>query len=272
MVSQTMKGKILMISLLGIFLTSSLALADTLVSSGNFYNMNIPLNESGNTFWDNPSLDGPDENVGYLLSLPAGAQDQSQVPSLQFLATYDRKSGTYNAVNDVYFSGTGQNQVVSLMYTLAASAPRNTLYAYNVADPTQRIMIVNGALQSGAGSISVSIPYAQWGLMVTGPGGTFYSQSKPASVPDSNDATSNFAFFQDANNPLNFIVGIETLPDGIYQEGLGDYNDMVIEIDTAPSSAAPVPPTLILLATGLLGLSCMGLSRRRRQNSKPSRS
>jgi hypothetical protein len=264
--SNTMKCKILMIPLLGILLSSSLALADTLVSSGNFYNMDIQLNESGNAFWDNPSLDGPDENVGYLLSLPAGAGaiDKSQVPSLQFLATYDSKSGTYNAVNDVYFNGSGQNQVVSLMYTLAASAPRNTLYAYNVADPTQRIMIVSGALQSGAGSVSVPIPYAQWGLMVTGPGGTFYSQSKPAGVPDSNDATSNFAFFQDANNPLNFIVGIETLPDGIYQEGLGDYNDMVIEIDTAPPSAAPVPPTLILLATGILGLGCMGLRQRRR--------
>jgi hypothetical protein len=256
-----MKGKILVIPLLGIFLTSSLALADTLVSSGIFYQMDVQLNESGNTFWDNPSLDGPDENVGYLLSLPAGANDNAQVSNLLFLATYDSNSGTYNAVNDVYFRGTGKNQVVSVMFALANSAPRNTLYAYNVADPSQMIVLVNGAAPTGAGSVTIPIPYAQWGLMVTGPGGTYYSQANPLGVPGSGDGTSNFAFFQDATNPLNFAVGIEALPDGIYMEGLGDFNDMVIEINTA---AVPVPPTAFLLITGLFGLGCLGLSQRRR--------
>jgi len=80
-----------------------------------------------------------------------------------------------------------------------------------------------------------------------GPGGNFSSGD-----------SSNFAFFRNANISGTWWFGVEDLPVGSGSDN--DYNDMVVKVSTV----VPLPPTLMLLGSGMLGLAVLGWRRRRR--------
>jgi hypothetical protein len=94
----------------------------------------------------------------------------------------------------------------------------------------------------------VRIPYANYGFLMIGPGGTFFSGS--GNGESSSDTTSNFAFFRNANLGGTWWVGVEDLPNPIDNERLGDYNDMIFRVSTVP-----IPSAVLLLACGLLRLA-----------------
>jgi hypothetical protein len=95
-------------------------------------------------------------------------------------------------VNNVTFNGVLGGQSEALLLEIAGNAGSNALYAYNVAAPGQKTLLFNGPAGAGT-TLHVNIPYAQYGLLLIGPGGTFYSGNGAVS----SDATSNFAFFRD---------------------------------------------------------------------------
>jgi hypothetical protein len=253
--------RILPIALVALLLASPLALADTInLGGGSWANIPATSNESGTQFWANPSMDGADQNVGYLLpgfgGFPTGIG--GQYLSMDWSATRPRQSRAHGVVNDVTFNSVGGSQTGSLLLEVSAYAGRNALYAYNVTDPGQRTLLFSGPAGGGT-NVQVNIPYTQYGFLLIGPGGTFYSGNGPGAV--SSDATSNFAFFQDPAQPGVWWMGIEdltTCATGI--ERLGDYNDMIVKINTSP---VPIPPTALLLGSGLLGIMVLGRRRKK---------
>ena len=78
------------------------------------------------------------------------------------------------------------------------------------------------------------------------------------------DGESNFAFFRSLLQPGFLYLGMEDLISPAGTEGIGDFNDMVVRIQTS-DTLVPVPPTALLLGSGLLGL--VGLGPRRRKNA-----
>jgi hypothetical protein len=240
-----MKIKTIVIVALAICLSSSLALADSFVGSGGgSWAAVVAPNQLGGEFWDNPSNDStPPGNVGEILTaLP--------VQNLEYWSIGNA------ADNNVVFNGVGQGQTETLILTVAGNANQNSLFAYNVASPLQtKLLFQNTVVNPGPPvTVQVDIPYAQYGFMLTGPGGTFYSGSGAVST----DTVSNFAFFRNSQVAGTWYFGVEDLPNPIDREGFGDYNDMVVKFSTVP-----LPGAVLLLGGGLVRLAAY--ARRRRE-------
>jgi hypothetical protein len=234
-----MKIKVLLIVLLASFLACPAAWADTFMGSTGGSWQPVPvLTESPPPFWDNGSWDGnPPGNVGFLLTSTDGSLGLP-VPNLQYWALDPGRA----VDTQVVFNGVASGQAETLIFTFAANAPSNSLYAYNTADLAQTTLLLSG-VTSTPQTVTVDIPYAQYGFMLVGPGGTFYSGD-----------SGNFAFFRDANLPGTWWIGVEDLA---LDSSDGDYNDMIIKFSTVP-----LPPAVLPLGSGLLGLLGLGWRRK----------
>ena len=64
---------------------------------------------------------------------------------------------------------------------------------------------------------------------------------------------SNFAFFRNSALQDTWWIAIEDLPFPILTEGIGDYNDMIVQFSSLPDPIpTPEPATMLLLGSGLL--------------------
>jgi hypothetical protein len=119
-------------------------------------------------------------------------------------------------------------------------------------------VIFNGPASQGANwSGPVPASYTSYGFYLTTPEGkTFYSDTFGVTNPDSN---SNFAFFRNTSQPDAFYIAMEDLMYPINTECIGDYNDMIVK---ATISSVPLPPSLLLLGSGVLGLLGLGWRRK----------
>lgn len=259
-----MRPRILLLVMACLLMTSSLALADTINVNGtdsNWISFAATATQdpatSGTAFWDNPSSDGkPPGNVGYLLSTVAtDTPDQ-----------YYSGNGTGGIANNVYFTNTGTGQTQVLLFEVAGYSGQNSLYIYNINDPTQYIPIFIGTDSPTVNSTKpVVVPTAWMGsdyglLLISGDGNSFYSGNTHNEV--SADNTSNFAFFRKNGVADTWYVGIEDLIAGGF-EGTGDFNDMVVKItidNQGGVNPVPIPGAAWLLGSGLLGL--LGLRRK----------
>jgi hypothetical protein len=246
-----MKTKIISVVTVAICLFSSLALADSFQgSAGGNWALVVNPDQLGGEFWDNPSNDStPPGNVGQIL-LSNDPGRGLPVPNLQYWSINNA------ADNNVIFNSAGSGQKQTLLITVAGNAGSNALFAYDVANPNNTVLLFqNTQVNPPAAPVTVQkdIPYAQYGFVLTGPGGTFYSGSGPAS----SDTTSNFAFFRNSQLPGTWYFGVEDLPNPISREGLGDYNDMVVKFSTVP-----LPGAVLLLGAGMARM--VAYARRRR--------
>jgi hypothetical protein len=148
---------------------------------GVFNNLTASVvNQNGTVFWDNPSLDGPDMNIGYMLL------SDHQFQNLQYLALPGGGS-----VNNVTFDATGP---VTLTFLGGLAADRDTLGWYNPADPG--VLHQLAAVTEPAGETVTFNPNGEFALYAANGSGQFYSSIAASNVGESG-TEQHFALFEE---------------------------------------------------------------------------
>lgn len=256
-----MKLKVGIIVFLALSASTSLARGDTFVGSEGGGWAALPAVDGGGIdnftppFFDHLSWDPtPPGNVGYVLQ-PGGVYN---IPNLDYWSL--------NAGADpdphVSFIKTSPAEQVVLLFEIAGNKNDNALYIYNLASPAEKILVFAGPVFPGSPSATtVVIPYATYGYELIGPGGTFYSTPVAGGT-----SRGNFAFFAPTGSYSStgppgqytgnvWYVGVEDLR---LCGSDKDYQDMVFRV-----TVVPLPPTVLLLGSGLMGLGLLGFRRRR---------
>jgi len=240
-------------------LLTSAVRADTFVGTSNGFWQALPsaagLNENTPPFWDNTSWDGSQQNVGYKLQ------------PYQALNYWSINNGVDK---NVYFINSNNNpESLMLLIEIAGNRDINQLYVYDIAHPTDQQQLFKGSDSPGSPvSVTVSIPasWSGYGFLLKANNTNFYSTSVAGATSDG-----NFAFFAPAGSYTSlgngqfsgnvWYVAVEDLP---LCSSDKDYNDMVFRVTNL---SAPVPPSALLLATGLLGLAAVSWRRKEDRRS-----
>jgi hypothetical protein len=225
----------------------------------------LASSETGPAYWMNPSLDGPQANVGYYLlktgmfvTSPFG-NNSPAIPGSQ-LESWTGSTG--KADPSLTFSGGGVR--VSLYATLASFAPSNELGWYDVtpSGPGALHPLFTGVLEDGSKVDSTTFtPSGQFGLYVRSPDGLFFSQTQFNPSFDllaDGSFHQHFSLFRDDRSGSLFF-GVEDAVGPNAGEKGGDFNDLVIRFD----STVPEPSSLLLV--GLAGAVGLAVARRRQR-------
>jgi len=243
--------------------------ADTIVGSPGaaFQNWTAAdLNQHGTPYWDNVSMDGPDQNIGYYMTDAPGAMLTNAPGAVPFWGN------AYNSITDIggtadtsfYFHNTGASLTASLQLEVAGNADINEFGWYDTASPLTLHPIFLGP--NSPPDTNKFSPSGTYGFYLTGSGGTYFTQS--SLNPSGDTSHQHFTVFEQSSvsGAEVYWIGIEDLSLQQFNgnEGcLGDYNDMVIRITTEPSDIVPEPSTAALAVVGLLIM--LGLLNRRRR-------
>jgi hypothetical protein len=141
------------------------------------------VNQTGTVFWDNPSGDGPDMNIGYLLL------NDPAFPNLQYLAMPGGGS-----VNDVTFDATGTVTVTLTVLGGITANPGNTLGWYDLDDPGVLHQLAAVPPNSTGETVSFT-PGGAFALYSTNGLGQVYSSVSANNVGESPNQQ-HFAFFE----------------------------------------------------------------------------
>ena len=206
--------------------------------------------ENGTPFWDNPSLDGPHQNIGYQVLNTYGS----------VLPWWGTSAGGFDP-NFHFDRGASSGSVSgALKLEIASYSNANEVGWYDITDPSHTHHVIwTGTDSSSSNASQTFTPSVDWGLYISGPGGTFYSNSSLNSVDTS---TQHFAVF--ATTPLAgmgsgneaYYIGAEDLPatTNTYEKP-GDYNDFIFTIaSVAGINNVPEPASLAILVLGAAGL------------------
>lgn len=178
--------------------------------------------------------------------------------------------------------GGGESSMTRIVIEIAGNASQNTFGIYSLSDPSTTLEVFGGSETAGAltnilylgGGVfqntgsgdTADLGGTSFGFYLSGPGGTFYSDSAlnpngdTQMVAFEGDDTRTTDFFgTGANNRWFSNDWILAWEDLVYANSDQDFNDMVLFVNSIRPVPAPGP--LALIGVGLLGLAMV---RRRR--------
>jgi hypothetical protein len=225
------------------------------------------LNNNGNPYFDNPSLDGSNKNIGYFLTATGGFAGNSTSPA-SAVPYYGAAAGT-PALN-YYFSPSSQSYELTLLLEVAGNKATNEFGWYLAGNRNSRTILFGGPASAGAQTSFA--PAADFGFyLATGSGSIYFTESSlngTAAAPNPAMAFQQLALFGDGSGSI--WLGIEDVRNAAEssQNGsrMGDFNDMVVRVSSV--SEVPEPTTVVMFGTVLVAL---GLVKwRKRSVSSPS--
>ena len=223
------------------------------------------LNQNGNPYWDNPSLDGTNKNVGFFLVNAPTAPLAGAPGALPYWGNTFNSATDSGGTPDLNFTfqRTASSSIADLELEVAHNKDINQFGWYDTTDPSVLHPIFLGP--DSAPSTNTFSPSAQYGLYLTGADGTYYTQS--SLNPSGDTSHQHFVIFQGSSTPgaQSYWIGIEDLSVsglGGDEGGAGDYNDMLVQISAVSAPAVPEPSTAVLVLGGSLLL--LKLQKRRR--------
>ena len=226
---------------------------------------------NGDTYFNNQSSDPANTraNLGYFLlgnTQPSGSAYNGPSGGISpNIALADAQylsdgAATPGAENNMYFKdGTGD----ALKLLAAAGLASGTSFGYYAVDSLGvRTDAINHTVFSNGSSVggsptNVNLP-TYFGLFLDVNGTIYYSQD---SLDASDNGYQHFALVINKNDPTTWYLGMEDMPVGPNGTGDRDYNDMVVALSPLPPSGVPIPPSVLLLGSGLLGLGALGWRR-----------
>jgi hypothetical protein len=218
-------------------------------------------------------------NPGNTPDFVSGLNFVRQAGALSISLLYANSGGNGNAEIGIY----DQSNPASNHLILVQGATSGNLNG-QIGNTYTSGTLFSGGTNMGTYNLSAGSPYANWGIYLRtceegsavtfaqcqtdGAVVTFYmgvGSQLPAQYVPYDTAHQHFALFQSGSNMNQYYAGIEdfaftsafpTNP----TEGYGDYNDIIIGINTSIGGAVPEPATLSVVGLGLVGL---GFLRRR---------
>jgi hypothetical protein len=236
------------------------------------------LDEEGSPFWDSPSGDGSQMNVGNFLTGTGGFAGNPDSPG----AAFDYYSDGGTAPRDLYFMGTGGDYAGTIRIEVGGLAATSVFgwYEWGISGPGVLHQIFAGI--DGTGTTAFFTPTLKFGFYITtGDGYTYYTESshnpKPTCAAQgysgclSVDESYHQHFVLFKEGPLAAWLGVEDRSqaaeatfDSFDLKSLGDYNDLIIRITETESEAIiPEPGTYALMGAGLFAV---GIIRPRRSS------
>jgi hypothetical protein len=222
------------------------------------------LNQNGKPYWDNPSLDGSNMNIGFLLTDTPSAPLPGAPGALPFWGNSFNSGTDSGGLADLnfVFNKNSASSIASMQLEVAANSNINQFGWYNVGDTND----LHTIFAAGVTPLATQAfdPSGQYGFYLIGSNGTFFTQS---SLNTGGTSQQHFTVFEQSltSGAEVYWLGIEDL--NVHDQfggegGAGDYNDMIIKISSVPVPAVPEPSTVMLVLSGTMLM--LGLRKRQR--------